>query len=182
METIYKILSSDERSHIEKQLLEHGRARFGKDPTAELFFAERARGNRDDVAGYAHLLNAIRLGAKNIPQQTIDEYRRAAENTPKEVLKSEESYDGCLALGKAFFARKSPEDEKHGLFFMKLAADSPKDIYGVASRIFADHLCANPANYELYVHYESLAAQKGNPDVLLVLSGRKAATYREAVV
>ena len=135
-----KILSNEERFRIEKQLLEYGRARLAKDPTAELYFAERARGNRDDVAGYAHLLNAIRLGAKNIPQQIIDEYRRAAESTPKEVLKSEEAYEGCLALGKAYFARNSPEDEKHGLFFMKLAADSPKDIYGVAARILSDHL------------------------------------------
>lgn len=178
----YKIISNEDRIRIEAQILEYGRARFTKDPTAELFFAERARENRDDVLGYAHLLNGIRLGAKNIPQQTIDEYRCAAENTPKEVLKSEESYEGCLALGKAYFARNNPEDEKHGLFFMKLAADSPKDIYGVASRILADHLSANPANYESYMHYETLAAQRGNPDVLPVLCGRKAAVHREVAV
>ena len=179
MESI-SILGNEERVRVETQLLEHGRAQLAKDPTAELYFAERARGNRDDVAGYAHLLNAIRLGAKNIPQQIVDEYRRAAENTPKEALK--ESYEGCLALGKAYFARNNPEDEKHGLFFMKLAADSPKDIYGVASRILADHLSTSPSNLELYMYYERKSRGCGNPDLLDVLCGRTATTHREEAV
>lgn len=178
----YKIISDEERIRVEEQLLEHGRVRFAKDLTSELYFAERARENQDDVAAYAHLLNAIRLGAKGIPQEIVDQYQRAAENTPKEVLKSEETYEGCLALGKAYFTRNNPEDEKNGLFFMKFAADSPRDIYGVAARILADHLSANPENYELYMHYEMKAQSRGNPDLLPVLCGRKAVSHREEAV
>lgn len=182
METNYKIISNEERIRIEAQLLEHGRAWFAKDPTSELFFAECARENRDDVAAYAHLLNANRLGAKDIPQQTVEQYKHAAQVTPKEVLKSEDGYEGCLALGKQLFARSNPEDEARGIYYMTFAANSAQDNYGVAARILADHLSANPANYELYMHYEALAAQKGNPDVLPVLCGRKAAAHREVAV
>ena len=179
METSIKVLSNDERRHIENQLLERGRAQFAKDPAAELYFAERSREDRDDVAAYAHLMKAIRLGAKDIPQQVIEQYKQAAQVTPKEVLKSEDSYEGCLALAKQFFASG---DEERGIYYMTFAANSPLDKYGVAARILADHLSANPANYELYMHYEGIAAQKGNPDIIPALCGRKAAPRQEVAV
>lgn len=179
METNFKIISNEERIRIEAQLLQYGHARLAKDPTAELFFAERARENRDDVAGYAHLLKAIRLGAKSIPQQVIDEYRRAAENTPKEVLKSDEAYEGCLELGEEYFKQG---DTERAIYYMAFAANNQdKDKYGVAARKIADYLTGNIAYSKQQQHFEILAAKRGNPDLIGAFTWRTSYARQEGV-
>ena len=75
MNTTYKILSSDDRLRVKRKLMQRGQVWFEKDPKTAICLAEEHRENGEDVAALANLYRAIRLGAKDIPQQIIDEYR-----------------------------------------------------------------------------------------------------------
>ena len=168
MDTSYKMLDSNERSRIRQLILKYGTTSLERNKLVALYMAEESHENREDVEAFAYLMRALRLGAE-IPQpaETISLYQKAAETTPKEILK--ESYEGCLALAKEFFCLKN---EEKGIFYLSFAADADKaDKYGVAARLLADHLSSSISQHERQKHYDKLAARKGNPDLLAVLRG-----------
>ncbi len=175
----YKIISNEERLLVKRQLMQRGRIWFEKDPKTAIYLAEEHRESGEDVAALANLYRAIRLGAKDIPQQIIDEYRNACEKTPKEILKSDDSYEGCLELGEEFFKQG---DTERAIYYMAFAANNQdKDKYGVAARKIADYLTGNIAYAKQYQHFEALAAKRGNPDLISAFTGRTSYVRQEVV-
>lgn len=179
MNTTYKILSNDDRLRVKRQLMQRGRIWFEKDPKTALYLAEDHRENGEDVAALAELYRAIRLGAQGIPQEIIDDYQRAAEKTPKEILKSDDSYEGCLALGDEYSKRG---DMERAIYYMSFAANNQdKDRCGVAARKAADYLTGNIAYSKQCQHFEVLAAKRGNADLISAFTGRSASARQEVV-
>ena len=177
MNTTYKILSNEDRKQVKQQLMERGRVWFEKDPKTAIYLAEEHRENGEDVAALANLYRAIRLGAKDIPQQIINEYRNACEKTPKDILKSDDSYEGCLELGEEYFKQG---DTERAIYYMAFAANNhDKDKYGVAARKIADYLMGNIAYSKQYLHFEALAAKRGNPDLIRAFTGRASYVRQE---
>lgn len=179
MDTNYKILSNDDRLRVKKQLMQRGRIWYEKDPKTALYLAEDHRENGEDVAALAELYRAIRLGAQGIPQEIIGGYQMAAEKTPKEILKSDDSYEGCLALGDEYYKQG---DVERAIFYMSFAANNQdKDTYGVAARKASDYLTGNIAYSKQCQHFEALATKRGNPDLINAFTSRSVSTRQEVV-
>lgn len=175
----YKILTSDERAVIEKQLLLYGCNMLNHSNKAAIYLAEKARENSDDVLAYGYLLKAIRLekNATSIPEHVVQDYRVTCERVPKEYLR--DSYEGCLLLSKELFALNETE---RAIFYLSFAANSEKDKRtGCAARLMADHLTDDYKYAAQQLRYERMAAKAGNADLIRAFVSKRA-SFSEASV
>ena len=175
----YKILASDERLTIEKQLLLYGSNTLDRNYKAAIYLAEKARENSDDVLAYGYVLKALRLGKKDasIPEPIIQDYRVTCQRVPKEYLR--DSYEGCFLLSKELFAL---DETERAIFYLSFAANSEKDKKtGSAARLMADHLTNDHKNTPQLLRYERMASRAGNGDLIPAFTSKRRATSEETV-
>lgn len=158
------ILSEADRNAIRQSILQTGTHGCGDKAKLAAYLAEVYAEQGHTARAYGYLLQASRLGI-SIPGNILKDFAKDVQAMSKEELASD--YEAALLIGCEVtdFADK--------IFFLKLAADSPQDKFGVAALKLADQLTSNLQYKKQSEYYYALAASKGNPDILPCLSGRQ---------
>lgn len=157
------ILPETDRAAIRQSLLASG-ARSCNQGKLAAYLAEVYAEKGYSAKAYGQLLKAARLGIA-VPADLLETFAKQVRETPRAELASD--YEANLVIGCEVtdFAGK--------IFFLKLAANSPQDKFGVAALKLADQLTSNLQYKTQSEYYYALAASKGNPDILPCLSGRQ---------
>lgn len=152
------ILSEPDRTAIRQSLLQTGTRGCCDRAKLAAYLAEVYSEQGHTARAYGYLLQASRLGI-SVPRNILEEFAKEVQTLSKEELASD--YEAALLIGSELH-----NDFAEKIKFLRIAAASPEDVFGVAALKLADQLTYSIRYKKESDYYYKVAAEKGNPDLL----------------